>query len=226
MRDEILTYAEMVMRERQALQAGMNFRDPPRVPIFLMSRRPNAPYADELSEDGTELVYEGHDVQRTTGIDPKLQDQPRFTAAGRLTQNGKFAEAVDRSATFPLVRVYEKLREGIWSDKGLFNIVRYEYVTSGTRRVFKFHLQLSPNQNPETAPLPLAADHPMTRIIPGWVKQEVYKRDGGKCVMCGADDQLHFDHDFPYSKGGTSLTPDNVRILCARHNLAKGAKIE
>jgi 5-methylcytosine-specific restriction endonuclease McrA len=58
------------------------------------------------------------------------------------------------------------------------------------------------------------------------VKQAVYKRDRGRCVLCGASDQLHFDHDYPYSKGGTSATPDNVRILCARHNLEKSAKIE
>jgi len=64
------------------------------------------------------------------------------------------------------------------------------------------------------------------RAIPSWVKQEVFKRDKGKCVICGVSDELHFDHDLPYSRGGTGLTPENVRILCARHNLQKGAKVE
>jgi hypothetical protein len=36
---------------------------------------------------------------------------------------------------------------------------------------------------------------------------------------------LHFDHDLPYSKGGTSITEDNVQLMCARHNLEKGNKI-
>jgi hypothetical protein len=36
---------------------------------------------------------------------------------------------------------------------------------------------------------------------------------------------LHFDHDLPYSKGGASITEDNVQLMCARHNLQKGAKI-
>ena len=31
--------------------------------------------------------------------------------------------------------------------------------------------------------------------------------------------------DLPYSKGGTSLTEDNVRILCMKHNLEKSGKI-
>jgi 5-methylcytosine-specific restriction endonuclease McrA len=47
------------------------------------------------------------------------------------------------------------------------------------------------------------------------VKLEVWKRDGGKCVMCGASDELHFDHDVPFSRGGTSMTAANVQLLCA-----------
>ena len=54
---------------------------------------------------------------------------------------------------------------------------------------------------------------------------EVWKRDQGKCVECGAEDELHFDHILPYSKGGTSNKVENVQLLCARHNLSKGAKI-
>lgn len=65
-----------------------------------------------------------------------------------------------------------------------------------------------------------------TRIIPSEVKKEVWKRDGGKCVKCGSTENLHFDHELPFSKGGTSLTSKNVRLLCMKHNLQKSAKIE
>ena len=41
--------------------------------------------------------------------------------------------------------------------------------------------------------------------------------DGGT----GASDDLHFDHDVPWVKGGTFLVAANVQLLCARHNLAK-----
>ena len=37
------------------------------------------------------------------------------------------------------------------------------------------------------------------------MKLAVWKHDGGKCVICGATDELHFDHIIPFSKGGTSL---------------------
>ena len=33
------------------------------------------------------------------------------------------------------------------------------------------------------------------------------------------------EHKFPFSKGGTSLTADNVRILCMKCNLNKSNKI-
>jgi 5-methylcytosine-specific restriction endonuclease McrA len=50
---------------------------------------------------------------------------------------------------------------------------------------------------------------------------EVWKRDGGKCVVCGANGDFHFDHDVPFSRGGASITAANVQLLCARHNLEK-----
>jgi len=59
------------------------------------------------------------------------------------------------------------------------------------------------------------------RIIPSKVKREVWNRDEGKCVKCGSIDNLHFDHVIPHSRGGTSITSDNIQILCARHNLEK-----
>lgn len=37
-------------------------------------------------------------------------------------------------------------------------------------------------------------------------------------------DNLHFDHDVPRSKGGSSITAANVKLLCARHNLQKSDK--
>jgi 5-methylcytosine-specific restriction endonuclease McrA len=53
----------------------------------------------------------------------------------------------------------------------------------------------------------------------------VWKKDKGQCVLCGSKENLHFDHDVPFSKGGASLTAKNVKILCMKHNLKKGDKI-
>jgi 5-methylcytosine-specific restriction endonuclease McrA len=89
--------------------------------------------------------------------------------------------------------------------------------------VFKFKLVAVPDEMPSTdRPW---QDQERRRIIPTAVKVEVWNRDKGRCRISGATDELHFDHILPYSKGGASLTAENVQLLCARHNLAKGARI-
>ncbi|MGZ4851604.1 MAG: HNH endonuclease [Halobacteriota archaeon] len=65
---------------------------------------------------------------------------------------------------------------------------------------------------------------PSERNIPPEVKQAVYARDGGRCVMCGATKNLHYDHDIPFSKGGGN-TAENIQLLCRECNLKKGSKI-
>jgi 5-methylcytosine-specific restriction endonuclease McrA len=57
------------------------------------------------------------------------------------------------------------------------------------------------------------------------VKVAVWKRDRGQCVQCDSTDNLHFDHDIPFARGGASIREENIQLLCARHNLEKGAKI-
>ena len=56
------------------------------------------------------------------------------------------------------------------------------------------------------------------------LKVQVLMRDGNKCKLCGITvigQEIHFDHIHPWSKGGET-TLDNLQILCAPHNLAKG----
>ena len=63
-----------------------------------------------------------------------------------------------------------------------------------------------------------------TRYIPRSVRDEVFERDGGRCTFVGPNGKrcesrwnLHIDHIIPYAKGGRN-SPDNLRLLCARHN--------
>ena len=232
MKDQILTYREMCDNERvQTLQRGMNYRLNPNYSVILMSQRKNAPYNDKVSNDGFSIEYEGHDVPKNDRlINPKQHDQPRTTRLGKLTQNGRFAKAVEEFRTgqreSEIVRVYEKLLSGVWSEKGFFKLVDYHYEKDNAERnVFKFLLEES-QIDLEAEQLKEDLLRPRTRIIPSEIKKAVWIRDKGKCVICSATDELHFDHDLPYSKGGTSITVGNVRILCARHNLEKSDKIE
>ena len=90
--------------------------------------------------------------------------------------------------------------------------------------MFKFKLVAVEDE--EDFSLPVRPDAARRRVIPTQVKLEVWKRDGGRCVICGAADELHFDHVVPYSKGGTSLVAENVQLLCARHNIEKRDRIQ
>lgn len=219
----------MCGREGLSLQRGMNFRAGDGYSIILMSQRPNAPYRDRIEDDGATLIYEGHDEPKRVDLpDPKLVDQPAITYRGSPTENGKFHQAAQRflrGTSLPeRVRVYEKIRDGIWSYNGLFHLIDSWIENDTHRKVFKFKLitveddTFTDSQGTENLE--------SNRLIPSGVKVAVWKRDGGHCVICGAADNLHFDHIIPYSRGGTSLRAENIQLLCARHNLAKSARIE
>jgi hypothetical protein len=232
MKDNIISYREMCDNENvQTIQRGMNFRLNPNYSVILMSLRKNAPYNDRVSDDGLSIEYEGHDVSKTDKIkNPKQHDQPRHTKTGKPTQNGLFAQAVEdyknKKREAEIVRVYEKLFAGVWSEKGFFKLTDYRYVSDDSdRKVFKYILEETEIDLKDN----ILRENKLkqrTRIIPSHIKKEVWARDKGKCVICNATDELHFDHDLPYSKGGASITVDNVKILCARHNLEKSNKIE
>lgn len=219
----IISYAEIVKREEVMLQRGMNFRIKAHYSVILMSVRRGAPYRDKWHSDSGLLEYEGHDEPRRGDIEPKQVDQPLRTLSGKLTENGKFFEAAMQyksgDAKPEVVQVYEKISEGVWCDRGRYELIDSAIVSDGNRNVFRFFLR--PAKTPR-AREPLLRQ---TRAIPTHVKVEVWKRDKGKCVICGASDNLHFDHDVPFSKGGSSITAKNVRLLCARHNLRKSDKI-
>jgi len=197
-----------------------------------MSLRSNAPYQDRLEEEGSVLIYEGHDEPNTERVrNPKLIDQPEFLSSGRLSENGKFHKAAkDYKLGLKnpdIVKVYEKIKKGIWSDNGYFHLVDSWQESDENRKIFKFKLvaveSVSSDESPEDE---YDTDSKRSRIIPTPIKLEVWKRDGGKCVTCGASDELHFDHILPFSKGGTSMKVENIQLLCARHNLEKSSNIQ
>ncbi len=227
---DVISYLEMCSAEGVNLQRGMNFRLGKTYSVILMSVRPNAPYADRIEENGRVLIYEGHDVpRRKNGPDPKSVDQPMLNPGGSLTQNGLFYQAAKRyiedDEPPEPVKVYEKIRSGIWTYNGFFLLIDAWIEQSNGRKVFKFKLEISEDQSRlEIATNAISLNH--NRLIPAEVKRAVWKRDKGRCVICGSTKNLHFDHIIPYSKGGSSLVADNIQLLCAKHNLEKRDKIE
>ena len=116
--NEIISYMEMCHREGASLQRGMNFQMGGNHSVILMSVQPNSPYQDRIEDNGETLIYEGHDLDKRYSKVPKLDDQPRTYPSGTLTENGKFekaAIAAKNGSTPERVRVYEKIKKGIWS---------------------------------------------------------------------------------------------------------------
>ena len=65
---------------------------------------------------------------------------------------------------------------------------------------------------------------PRRRPIPRAVRLAVFERDGGRCVECGSSFEIQYDHVIPLALGGAG-TVENVQILCATCNRAKGAAL-
>jgi hypothetical protein len=66
--------------------------------------------------------------------------------------------------------------------------------------------------------------HKTKRFPSERLKVQVLMRDGNTCRLCGitlTGDNIHFDHIHPWSKGGETIL-ENLQVLCAPHNLAKG----
>lgn len=224
---DIISHTEICIFEGFNVQQGMNFHTGHRgVSVLLMSTAGNAPYDDEAIDEGRIIIYEGHDIRSNLVEDsPKNHDQPLYLPSGRPTSNGKFFDAA-KSEPRELARIYEKIKPGIWVYNGLFLLEDAWVQKAGVRSVVKFKLSIVPEQGNANGLPGGSKNIEQTRMIPSKVKFEVFRRDNGQCVQCGSKDNLHYDHDLPYSRGGTSLLAENIRLLCARHNLEKSNKIE
>ena len=58
-------------------------------------------------------------------------------------------------------------------------------------------------------------------------KSGILRRDGWRCVICGAQGpaaQVEVDHIVPRVAGGPLMAPGNARVLCADCNRTKGGR--
>jgi hypothetical protein len=112
-----------------------------------MSLRKNAPYADIVEEKGRILIYEGNYVPRRKASILKAVDQEMHDEDSKLTQNGLFFNAAsefkDGKRSPETIKLYEKIRDGIWSYDGIFKLLDAWVEESKGRKVFKFKLEIT-----------------------------------------------------------------------------------
>lgn len=61
--------------------------------------------------------------------------------------------------------------------------------------------------------------------IPEEIRITVWRRDQGRCVRCGKQENLEYDHIIPISKGGSN-TVRNIELLCEKCNREKGNRVQ
>lgn len=107
-----------------------------------------------------------------------------------------------------------------WEDDGLtaddvFALV-HERRSRAQRKLERAHAALATEQDDP--------DARRREPVPTAVRRAVWDRDGGACVQCGERFDLQFDHIIPVALGGAT-TVENLQILCAPCNRAKGAAL-
>ena len=73
---KIISYHQLTIQEGGLqVQKGMNFGVKGNYSIVLMSTAKNAPYVDEVRDDGV-IEYEGHDAPKSLDYDKKILINP------------------------------------------------------------------------------------------------------------------------------------------------------
>jgi len=133
-----------------------------------------------------------------------------------------------KTKLFPIIKDSKIDRVGFYDEERVLELLSF-YLKSHPQFslemiVGDWYLIYNPKIKPSLNPnKPIHKVKPKRSPIPGALRHEVFKRDGYKCVECGATNQevrLHVDHIIPISQGGSNEL-DNLQTLCIDCNLAK-----
>lgn len=111
-------------------------------------------------------------------------------------------------------------------------VLRHKFPAGKCEDIFNEALEgLLDRRDPARA-RPCAGSPVRTRYIPQWVRDEVWRRDRGRCAYVGLDERrctvlhnLEYDHIVPFGLGGKSNSPENIRLLCRPHNRNLGKEV-
>lgn len=137
--------------------------------------------------------------KRKIKVGKNLITLPPFIFVAHIVPIGLIANVVSMSRPYWMTL-------GAYSEDDLSNLIEYVGLDK---------ISVNPND--------VSGKH-QRQPIPDDVKIFVWNRDGGRCVNCGSQTNLEFDHIIPFSKGGSN-SARNLQLLCEKCNRSKGATI-
>ena len=151
-------------------------------------------------------------------------------ASGRRTfdarwNKGQVEEILAQQAESP-VELFRHDERGYWAFKDCFywedeGLSADDVKALALQRIRKRERQLATAHSLMRAEEAGQAMRPPVSIE---IRRAVFARDGGRCVECGGNFDLQYDHVIPYSLGGAT-TIANLQLLCADCNRSKGATL-
>jgi HNH endonuclease len=96
----------------------------------------------------------------------------------------------------------------------------HDYIDELVVNVLGAHGMLHRRDRPPVGPFIPTQRH----SIPKSVRNQVWERDGGRCVECGSQKSLQYDHILPLAMGGSNAL-GNLELRCASCNQKKGGRI-
>lgn len=103
--------------------------------------------------------------------------------------------------------LYRPCRNGAGESEGEVVVLKF------FRRFAGLSLSVAPDET-----IRQKRPEPVGKPIPSaWIKMNVWRRDQGRCVLCGGQERVWFEYIVPVWEGGR-VTEQNIRLLCGHCN--------
>jgi hypothetical protein len=159
-----------------------------------------------------------------------LRERYWFVATGtppiRLSVE-EYQRAVQQQEQEPVLIATHRDRNFWWFDDAIYWTNNWDYDSQDVKALLFARERQHQRQLEHAHAVMAASTSPAARKrdpIPRDVKLAVWNRDEGRCVECGSDFDLQYDHIIPFSMNGAN-TVENLQLLCARCNQHKGGRI-
>ena len=190
-------------------------------------------YANDLVKEQAKLVKTGEPTRISAYGMPIASS--RGNAQRRVRWTLEATQMQDHLATPLRLAVKQKDADKIGFDVGRYSVWIFEgkVYLAADAGLTPADVQALVNQEKNTRRLALAKAHALQAMseqlerprqrehITREVRIEVWQRDAGRCVECGAQESLEFDHIIPFAMGGGN-TVRNLQLLCGNCNRRKG----